>query len=209
MASSFVSQVPVIIDVVKALRPHSVLDIGKGFGKYGFLIHEYIGIDNSKKIDPEKPLRQQSRVIIDACEADTDLFLPHLNQLYRNIYEGDVLEKYTQIGKYDLILMIDVIEHLDKHKAIEMLRYFIANNAIILIATPSDFFEQHLYESDFENHISHWTLSDFKKLGFVDSQKIDAGMIYLLSPVKKDIRGFGSAFIKKIRRIGRAVKNEI
>jgi len=209
MASSFVSQVPVIIDVIKALRPKSVLDIGKGFGKYGFLIHEYLGIDNSRKIDPEKSLRQQSAVVIDACEADKDLFLPHLDQLYRNIYEGDVLKNYTQIGRYDLILMIDVIEHLDKQQAIEMLRYFISNNGIILIATPSDFFEQHLYESEFENHVSHWALSDFKKLGFVDSQKIDAGMVYLLSVEKKDIRGFGNAFIKKIRRIGRAVRNEI
>jgi SAM-dependent methyltransferase len=209
MASSFVIQIPIIIDVVKALNPKSILDIGKGFGKYGFLVHEYIGIDNTLRLSPEKSLQEQSRIVMDACEADTDLLLPHLPHLYRNLFVGDVLEKYKFFQKYDLILMIDVIEHLNKEKSIEMLRYFVSQKSRVLIATPKDFFEQHLYESEFENHISHWKVADFEKIGFVDYQKIDSGMLYLLSADKIDIRGFGDSFIKKLRRIGRALRNEL
>ena len=41
MASSFVSQIPVVVYLLQRLAPTSMLDIGKGFGKYGFLAHEY------------------------------------------------------------------------------------------------------------------------------------------------------------------------
>ena len=50
MASSFVSQIPVIVNLVSKLKPRKIIDIGKGFGKYGFLIHEYAGIDNQKRM---------------------------------------------------------------------------------------------------------------------------------------------------------------
>jgi hypothetical protein len=48
MASSFSAQIPAIVHLLKSLASKSVFDIGKGFGKYGFLIHEYLGIDNTK-----------------------------------------------------------------------------------------------------------------------------------------------------------------
>lgn len=208
MASSFISQVPAIINLIKGLHPKSVLDIGKGFGKYGFLVHEYIGIDNTLKIDPSKSMLQLSSITIDACEADIDLMLPHLSQIYQTVFTGDVLEKYQGFKNYDLILMIDVIEHLEKAKAEDMLKYFVSKGTTLIIATPAHFFEQNLYESEFEHHVSHWTLADFKRIGCADSQKVDAGMIYLLSSKKIDIRGFGSSLIKKIRRVARAVKNE-
>jgi hypothetical protein len=78
-----------------------------------------------------------------------------------------------------------------------------------VIATPVSFFNQHLYESDYEQHISHWTKKDFMQIGRVCDQKIDSGAIFIVSKNKIDIRGFGNSFIKKIRRIGRAIKNEI
>jgi hypothetical protein len=58
MASSFLNQVPSIIYLVQKIRPEKILDIGKGFGKYGFLIHEYWSIDNTKKVVPTKSLKE-------------------------------------------------------------------------------------------------------------------------------------------------------
>ena len=68
---------------------------------------------------------------------------------------------------------------------------------------------QDLYESEYEHHVSHWTLNDFKKLGFTDSQYFDGGAVYLLSKERLDIRGFGNSVVKKIRRVARAVRNEL
>ena len=50
---------------------------------------------------------------------------------------------------------------------------------------------------------------DFENLGYLNCQYFDAGAIYLLSNEKLDVRGFGNSWIKKLRRIARAVKNEI
>ena len=57
--------------------------------------------------------------------------------------------------------------------------------------------------------MAHWSLKDFKSLGQVDVQYFDAGAIYVLGNERIDIRGFGNGFIKKLRRIARAVKNEL
>lgn len=209
MASSFSSQIPAIVYLLQKLKPKTVLDIGKGFGKYGFLIHEYAGIDNQKRINPALSMVQQSSIRIDGIEVDEDLLLPHLKQFYSEIFIGDVFKIYKDFQDYDLILMIDVIEHLDKEKAIIMLKYFLTKNMQVLVATPMTFFAQELYESEYEHHISHWKLNDFKNLGFVEYQYVDGGAIYLLSREKIEIRGFGNSFIKKIKRIAKSIRNEI
>lgn len=208
MASSFSSQIPSIIHLVSKIAPTSVLDIGKGFGKYGFLLHEYLGIDNTKKLDPTLSLNQQSRLRIDCVEVDPDLMLPHLNQLYNNIFFENVLKNYEKYQAYDLILMIDIIEHLEKDAAIKMLKHFLAKGSTVIVATPIDFFEQELYESVFEHHVSHWTVSDFTKIANVDYQNFDAGRVYCISNKGVDYRGFGNSFIKKLRRVARCFRNE-
>ena len=209
MASSFINQLPTIIHLVQKLRPESILDIGKGFGKYGFLIHEYAGIDNTRKLDPSQTLKELSSIKIDAVEVDADLMLPHLEHLYRKVYFEDILLFYKKLPAYELILMVDIIEHINKEGALQLLEHFLNQGSNILIATPIDFFEQELYESEYEHHISHWTKKDFEKLGHLNVQFIEAGALYLLSNEKLDIRGFGNSWIKKIRRIGRAVRNEL
>ncbi|MCW3090880.1 MAG: uncharacterized protein JWP81_1949 [Ferruginibacter sp.] len=209
MASSFINQIPAIIHLVQKLQPKTILDIGKGFGKYGFLVHEYVGIDNTKKVDPAKTLKEQSNLLIDAIEIDADLMLPHLQQIYNKVYLGDVLKIYEEMVKYEMVLMIDIIEHINKGQALQLLRYLIQQGSTIIIATPIRYFKQELYESEFERHISHWSEQDFKKLGYLSAQYFDAGAVYLLSAEKYNIRGFGNSFIKKIRRIARAISNEL
>lgn len=208
MASSFAIQIPTIVYLISKIKPNKILDIGKGFGKYGFLAHEYVGIDNQKKLEPTKLMREQSQIQIDAVEADRDLLLPHLSHIYNNVFFGDILNLYSVLGIYDLVLMIDIIEHLDKAGAINLLKHLLKNGSKIIISTPIKFFEQNLYESEFENHISHWTIKDFQKMGFADVQYVDAGAVYLLSPRKENIVGFGNGLLKKIKRIARSIKNE-
>lgn len=90
-----------------------------------------------------------------------------------------------------------------------MLQYYSEKKIKLIIATPSEFFDQHLYDSKYEEHVSFWNLNDFKKISNVEFQKVDGGAIYFLTPEKINIRGFGNSFIKKIRRIARAIRNEM
>jgi 2-polyprenyl-3-methyl-5-hydroxy-6-metoxy-1,4-benzoquinol methylase len=208
MASSFASQIPAIVHLITKLNPKTVLDIGKGFGKYAFLIHEYVGINNKNKIDPTRKMKQQSNIQIDAVEVDPDLMLPHLSEVYTNIYFGDVNQLYKELPKYDVVLMIDIIEHIEKEGAVVLLKHLIGQGSKIIVSTPITFFEQQLYESSYEDHISHWTIKDFKNIGFIDVQYVDSSAIYLISPEKEDIIGFGNSMLKKVKRIARAIKNE-
>ena len=173
MASSFINQIPAIIHLIQKLKPGKILDIGKGFGKYGFLIHEYAGINNQEKINPERSLKQQSNISIDAVEVDPDLMLPHLEHIYQHVYFGDVLKIYKELPAYELVLMIDIIEHINKEEATGLLKFLLKNGSKIIVSTPIHFFEQQLYESEFENHVSHWSIKDFKSIACVDVQYFD------------------------------------
>ena len=44
MGSSAVELITPIVSLVQAAEPTSVLDIGVGFGKWGFLLREYIEV---------------------------------------------------------------------------------------------------------------------------------------------------------------------
>jgi hypothetical protein len=209
MASSFSTQIPVIVHLLSKLKPRSVLDVGKGFGKYGFLLHEYCGIDSSVRPNPTLSLKQQSRIVVDAVECNPDYMWPHLDQLYRQVFTGRIEALYKELPRYDTVLMADVIEHLDKQNALLIVRHFIQAGSSMIIATPREFFQQELFESDDEHHVSHWTVKDFHPIASVDYQNADAGRVFLVSPQPIDIRGFGRSPIKRLRRIARSIRNEI
>jgi hypothetical protein len=209
MASSFSSQIPLIVHLLSKLQPHSVLDIGQGFGKYGFLLHEYCGIDYSLRPNPGLSLRDQSCIAVDAVESNPDYLWPHLNQFYRRTYHGRIETLYESLPHYDTVLMADVIEHLKKEDAIRIVRHFVQAGSSAIISTPKEFFQQELFESADEHHLSHWTADDFRPLGSCDYQNVDAGRIFLISPRPLDIRGFGRSPIKRLRRIARAIQNEL
>jgi hypothetical protein len=134
---------------------------------------------------------------------------PHLAQFYRKIYEGRIEGLCSQLPSYELVLMCDVIEHLEKEDGLKVVRQFLAAGSSLIISTPRDFFQQALYESPDERHLSHWSPADFHSLAtWMDWQTIDAGRVYFLSSRRLDIRGFGRAPLKRLRRIARALRNE-
>ncbi len=106
------------------------------------------------------------------------------------------------------VLLINIIEHLEKYPALEMIKFFAQNKIDMIIATPTKFFNQHLYESKFEEHIPFWNIKDFKKICHVKHQKIDGGTIYFLTSKNNNLRGFGNSFLQKTRRMARLMINE-
>ena len=208
MASSYANQIPVVLYVMQKLMPKRILDIGKGFGKYGFLIHEYVGIDYTTKPNPAVSLANQSTIRIDAVDINEDYSFPHLDQMYDKVIIRNVLDDYSDLNQYDVILMCDVIEHLEKGRAIGLLKHFIGLGATMVIATPRDFFEQELFESEAENHVSHWTVRDFKQIGYVDSQAAGPGVVYVVSAKPVSIVGFGNRPVQKLKRTARFLLDE-
>lgn len=157
MPTSHWQQLNEIVGTIISVNPKSMLDIGVGFGKYGMLSREYLELwDGRNKYDDWNR-------IIDGIEA----FKQYKNKLYEfiynNVYYGNVLDILPNINKqYDLILLIDVLEHFDKSDGKKLLELCMKKSANILIATPHNPSKQEdVFDNEYEEHKSKWTKDDF------------------------------------------------
>jgi len=159
MPSSVVSQISTIMQIVMASRPRSVLDIGVGFGKYGFLCREYLELWDGR----EKYGQWQHR--IDGIEAFAEYVLPLHNMIYDNLYVGDardILPKLTT--KYGLILLIDVIEHFTLEEGQKLLDICQQMSDACLVSTPLACSDQgEAFGNPYETHRSQWTTNQFER----------------------------------------------
>ncbi len=154
--------------------PVSILDIGTGFGKYGFLAREYTDIRW------ERYEKRKWTTRIDGIEIFGKYISDIQKTFYDNIYLGDCCEIINKLGNYDLIMFFDVIEHLAYEKGIEMLNMIKQKSKYALVATPVNVVPQESYLGNlFEQHISKYPLSVLQNYGEVEEIK-DGNGIYLL-----------------------------
>lgn len=140
------------------LGPRSILDVGCGFGLWGFLCREYLDV-MEERVQPDS-----WRIRIDGLELFEPYIQPHQRALYTNIIIGDVRDLAPAVDEYDLIIAGDVIEHLDKtdgERVIELL-YEKAKRALLVnipLGEGWDHPERH--GNPGELHRSQWTADDF------------------------------------------------
>ncbi len=144
-----------------ALNPDSVLDVGAGFGKYGMLCREYLELwDGRQKYS-------DFRRRIDAVEAFEIYITPLHNFVYNHIYIGDIQEMYDELDfNYDLVLLIDVLEHFNKQEGERLINRLLIKNKGILISTPKMVSDQKdAFENEYETHRSQWKPSELSSFG--------------------------------------------
>ena len=136
-------QIPRVCDVLVRERPRMVLDVGAGYGKYGVLAREYGGAERVDAIDVVAPR------------------FP----VYDRVTLGDIRTLGTLLppepARYDLALFIDVIEHLEKREAYEVLDQLVRRARRVLVTTPWGFRPQEIAGMPFETHRSGWLPWDF------------------------------------------------
>lgn len=140
------------------LGPRSVLDIGCGFGLWGFLCREHLDVAN-ERVYPDK-----WQVRIDGIELFEPYIQTHQRALYNNIRIADVREAVKDIDEYELIIAGDVIEHLHKDDALTVIDalYAKATRALLInipIGDGWDHPENH--GNPGELHRSQWCVVDF------------------------------------------------
>jgi 2-polyprenyl-3-methyl-5-hydroxy-6-metoxy-1,4-benzoquinol methylase len=97
-------------------QPESVLDVGIGFGKFGFLLRENLDI-RKRRYNPS-----EWKTKIDGVEVWEKYITPAHRYVYDSILVGDIRQLVSTLGKYDLIVLADVIEHMTFEEGAQLLR---------------------------------------------------------------------------------------
>jgi hypothetical protein len=136
--------------------PQKLLDIGVGFGKYGVLAREYLELWNSGN-----EYHGWSRQI-DGIEAFEEYLTPLHEQVYSRMYKGDALTILPVLkDRYDLILLIDVLEHFTYNDGMKVLGECLKHGRNLVISVPKVMSEQgEMYGNPFETHRFNWKEKD-------------------------------------------------
>jgi len=153
---------PIVIDHICGrileLKPRSVLDIGVGFGKFGFLAREYTDVWNGDYFD--------WKARIDGIEI-FERYVGTLQRLvYDNIYIGDAVEVIDKLGVYDLVICSDMLEHLEKDRGAELLGKIGDHSRFAIVALPvypSD--QGDVYDNEHERHRANWAFRELNEFG--------------------------------------------
>ena len=168
MPTSNLALAPTIIWLCHEVEHRTVLDVGPGHGKYALLFREYLSV-TPERIDA-----------VELHEPYVDGF--DLRSLYDSVFVCDVLALSSGfLSSYDLVLMVDVIEHLEKEAAVDLLRRI---SGRVIISTPVEFFSNGPGLPESETHRSHWTAQDFEATGRVEvCEERLGGIITRLAPI--------------------------
>ena len=117
MPTSHPYQLDDILQLIIETAPQSLLDVGVGFGKYGVLAREYLELWDENKAYNKWSHR------IDGIDIFTSYLTPLHDFIYDKIYIGNAIKILPEIDlNYDLILLIDILEHFEKDDGIKLLR---------------------------------------------------------------------------------------
>lgn len=144
-----------------SLKPKSVLDIGIGYGKWGALAREYTDIWQGR-FYPE-----EWETAITGVEVHFKYKNP-LWGIYDCIIRGEafavIMDLHAKKTKYDLAIMMDVLEHFEKSRGTEFIEYAldICENFLVSWCNSE---QKDVRDNKHEDHLSHWCVKDFEDMG--------------------------------------------
>lgn len=126
-----------VMELVRATRmPHdtTVLDVGAGQGKYGYLLHDYT---------------------VDAVEVwEPYVELNDLANVYRDVYVTDVYVFISRLTRrYDVVIFGDVLEHLTTRSAQFVLEKTLAVSDEVIVVVPYLYAQGPEHGNDHQRHL--------------------------------------------------------
>ena len=157
-----------VLPVVKDLhaRPsgsiREVLDLGIGFGLWGAMLRNWLDFG----VVSRRTFRLTG---VEAFSQYSNPNWGHYDRVF-NLTIDQFLGGRNPAKAYDVILLLDVIEHFDKAKGENLLNSLkprLSPGGALYVATPSVFYSQGAeYGNQHEVHRSLWTTGDFEAMGF-------------------------------------------
>lgn len=185
------------IGLLRKLDPHSILDVGVGFGRWGILFREFLEIWDGGRYDGKWQRAINGVEIFPGYLKDYHRFF------YNDIFTGDALD-YLQNADitYDLINCGDVIEHMDKERGEEFIKLALEKSKYVLINIPigTHWKQGGTDANPYEAHRSVWYNNDFTKYqfhkikSFKDLTKRDFSVVLLSNNKIRFTKKFGRYF---------------
>lgn len=175
MPTSSYAQIPIVIYELLTRKPipSRVLDVGVGFGKWGFLVREYCDI-YARRCQPNETGKWMT---IDGVEADQSYHLPHHDLLYNKVWWKPIQVAIDEIPTYDAIIMSDVLEHLNEETGLDILAKLRDKTGLLIVTTP-DGLQPHSYPGHpLETHLSGWSEESLRFVGADRVEKADGQLI--------------------------------
>lgn len=153
MPTSTYEHIPTLVTFLTKLNPQSILDVGVGNGKMGFIARDLLDV-----MLGERYRREDWQVRIDGIEIFSDYIQEQHKTFYDQIFIGDAYAVIDSLGEYDLIILGDVLEHFEKKKALGFLEKCASHGSYIILSIPlgENWKQPSLYGNPYEEHQSHW-----------------------------------------------------
>jgi SAM-dependent methyltransferase len=162
MPSSDANNIPPILAVAQNFRPASILDVGCGWGKYGFLLREYLDVQSGRL----QPGEWRTRIV--GIEVFPAYRTPVWDYVYNEVRIGNAEELLPSMGQFDMITMIDVIEHLPRDSAEALVARALHQCRLLVVSTPAAWMEQGaLYGNAHEEHRILFNTGNFPRSAHV------------------------------------------
>lgn len=160
MPSSRAHLIAPVVKMLMQIAPKSVLDIGIGFGKFGFLAREYTDVWRGRY--------HEWRTRIDGIEIFPDYVTEIQKKVYSHIYIGNVLDVLPTLKNYDLVICVEVLEHLNKKDGIKLLELIKQKSRFAFISTPESMSGQgEVNGNPYEKHLHQWTPDELRPYGIL------------------------------------------
>ena len=161
MPTSPFGHIETFIGFLMESRPRSILDIGLGNGKLGFLARDCLDVMLNEAYH-----RSHWKVRIDGIEAYPDYIQDHQRAIYDTIHIGDAFDVIDRLETYDMIILGDVLEHFEKDRAWEFFDKCIRHaehHLAVFIPLGKTWKQPAIYGNPYETHRSSWFFDELAR----------------------------------------------
>jgi SAM-dependent methyltransferase len=122
--------IPTVLYFAQAVSPKRILDVGVGLGIYGLLLRTTLDIA-LERLD-----RSKWQLRLEGLEIFPDYHNPVWDYAYDRVHIGDVRTFDSAPDSFDLVIINDVLEHLEEREAIACLERLLRFAPTVIVTTP-------------------------------------------------------------------------
>jgi len=161
MPSSSPKLITPIVEKILTIKPKTVLDVGFGYGKWGYLCREYLETWEGRISKIEWKVKI---VGLDAYHPFSELEWTKV--FYDEIVIGDAWRTIKTLGCYDLVIATDILEHLDKKCSLELFDECLKRSRkcfIMSVPLGEGWLNNYVpYENEYDKHRCVWRLEEIE-----------------------------------------------